>query len=36
MVARSLKGSVSRDKDFEVYLGGIVELLNEFTHRKIL
>lgn len=33
MVAKSLKGSISHDKDFEVYLGGIVELLNEFTHR---
>lgn len=33
--ARPLKGPVSHDKDFEVYLEGIVELFNEFTHRKI-
>lgn len=35
MKARSLKGPVSHDIDFEVCLGGLVELFNEFTHRKI-
>lgn len=35
MEAKSLKHLVSHDKDFEVYLEGIVELFNEFTHRKI-
>ena len=34
MVARSLKGPVSHNKDFEEYLEGIVELFNEITRRK--
>lgn len=33
--AKSLKGLVRHDQDFEVYLEGIVELFNEFTHMKI-
>lgn len=35
MEARSLKGPVGHDKDFEVCLGGVGGRFNEFTHRKI-
>lgn len=32
---RFLQGPVNHDKNVEVYLKGMVELFNEFIHRKI-